>query len=179
MDSMYRKPLIESLPQYMRQYKEIKEIMKTEDSEIDELNNNLSKVLKNAFIDDCDEFGIKKYEKLLKIVPNSTETLESRKARVKLRWNDNIPYTKRTLIEKLNVLCGVNSYDLDITDEYYIHLLINLSLFSQIKTLEDVLDDMLPMNIFYEIDNIIECNAHDETVIAGAVSFVEIIEIGG
>ncbi len=179
MDNMYRKPIIENLPPFMRKYKEIKEILNAEDTEIDELNANFSKVLKNAFIDDCDEFGIRKYEKLLKIVHNSTETLESRKSRVKVRWNDNIPYTKRTLIEKLNVLCGVNSYDLDITDEYYMHLSINLSLFSQIRTLEDVLDDMLPMNVFYEIENIIECNAHDETVLTGTVSFTELIEIGG
>lgn len=164
----------------MIKFKEMQQIMSTEDKEMDVVDASIQLLLNNAFIDDCNEDGIKVYEKLLKITPSRTESLESRKARVSLRWNDRIPYTLKILINRINGLCGINNYELDADwENYYFHLIVHLELFSEVKTLETILDEMLPLNISYDISNVIECKPYGNTYIAGTVTSTEIIQVGG
>lgn len=177
-DKMERKQLLEYLPSFMQEFFEMKEIMKTEDVEMDVIDTGIEKVLDNAFIQDCDEYGIKKYETLLSIMPSSQDTLESRKSRVFLRWNDDIPYTYRVLIRKLNAFCGVNNYTLTGDESaYYLHFETSLGLFGQVKELEEMLEKMLPVNIFYELSNNLECEACSSVNLAGGVCFVTKITV--
>lgn len=107
--------------------------------------------MNNAFIEDCDEYGIQKYENLLGITPSTEDTLNSRKLRVLLRWNDYIPYTYRVLVNKLNALCGVNNYTITGDhSEYYLHFETKLELFGQVKELEELFERVLPDNIYYD-----------------------------
>lgn len=147
-ETMERKKLIENLPFFMQQFAEIKEIMQVENDEMDRIDANIQRTLENAFIEDCDEYGIKKYETLLGIVPTAEDTLDSRKSRVLVRWNDAIPYTYRTLIAKLNVLCGVNNYDVSgDLKRYELIITTHLSLIGQTKELENLLDRIVPVNM--------------------------------
>lgn len=141
----------------MQNFKEIKEITNAEQKEVDLIDGEISKVLDNAFIESCDEYGIKKYEKLVGVTPSAQDTLESRKARVLIRWNDFIPYTYRVLIRKLNILCGVNNYDISGNlENYELMLKTVLSLPSQSQEIEIMLDKMLPMNMSLTIFNELE-----------------------
>ena len=72
---MERKKLIEYLPEFMQTFAEMKEIMRAEDEEITAIDENLQKILDNAFIEDCDEYGIRKYETLLGIMASTEDTL--------------------------------------------------------------------------------------------------------
>lgn len=147
-DMLERKKLIDYLPPFTQQFDEIKEIMETENKQFDTLNENLQKVLDNAFIADCDEYGIKKYESLLNLVPVPEDTLDSRKSRVLLRWNEYVPYTYRVLIRRLNAYCGVNNYN--ITEDlkrYYLHIRTNLNLYGQVTEFEKMCERIIPMNI--------------------------------
>lgn len=177
---MDRKKLIEYLPPCMMKYKEIKEIMSTEDIEMDLLHDNVQKCLNNAFIAKCDEYGIKKYESLLGINASSTETLESRKARVMLKWNDMIPYTYKVLVNRLNSLCGVNNYTIDADlENYYLSVDLKISLYSGVSSLQAVLEEMLPLNMQYKIFNDITCSINNSIYSAGVVSSTQIVNIGG
>lgn len=177
---MQRKKLIDYLPPIMQNFSEIKEIMKVEQAEMNLLDVNIQRVLDNAFIEDCDEYGIKKYENILGITASNIETLESRKARVALKWNDMIPYTYKVLVGRLNGLCGINNYTIDADlSNYYFHFYVHLEMFSEVGALEDMLNDMLPANIKYDITNIIMTEQCGIGYFAGAVSISETIEIGG
>ena len=147
-DTMEHKKLIEYLPAFMQQFVEMKEIMKMEDIEVDRIESNIQKVLDNAFMKDCDEDGIKKYEKLLHITPDKEDTLESRRTRVLLRWNDTLPYTWKTLKRKLDLYCGANQYVIKNDLEHYrIHLHTYFYQRWQMDELKEILEPMLPMNI--------------------------------
>lgn len=154
---MDRKKLIDYLPPIMQNFKEIKEITKAGQKEVDVLDGEISKVIDNAFIESCDEYGIKKYEKLVGVTPTAQDTLESRKSRVLIRWNNFIPYSYRALIRKLNVFCGVNNYDISGDLKIYeLMIVTRLSSFGLSKELETMLNKMLPLNIALSVLNDLE-----------------------
>lgn len=134
----------------MQKLKEMKEIMRVEETKFKVLESDVEKVLNNAFIKDCDEYGIKKYERLLGIIIMPEDSLESRKSRVQLYWNNEIPYTYRTLIRQLNVYCGVNNYDIDADLKNYD---ISFSIYGKVDLMEieSFLEKILPENIMYHI----------------------------
>ena len=154
---MDRKRLIDYLPPIMQNFKEIKEITNAEQKEVDLIDGEISKVLDNAFIESCDEYGIKKYEKLVGVTPTAQDTLESRKSRVLIRWNDFIPYSYKVLIRKLNIFCGVNNYDIsgDLKN-YELFISTHLSIVGQTTELEKMLDKMLPVPIVFTLFNDLE-----------------------
>ena len=153
-DTIERKKLIEYLPPFMQQFPEMQEIMKTQNIETDRINKNMLSVLDNAFIQDCNEYGIKKYENILGIVPTADDTLESRKIRVLNRWNDTLPYTYRVLLRRLNVFCGVNNYDIGgKLENYELFIKTDLNKFGAIVELDIMLDEIIPVNMCLESDN--------------------------
>lgn len=156
-ETIDRKKLIDYLPPIMQNFTEIKQITKVEQKETDALDYEIGKVLDNAFIEDCDEYGIKKYEKLVGATPTAQDTLESRKSRVLIRWNDFIPYSYRVLIRKLNIFCGVNNYDIsgDLKN-YELFISTHLSIIGQTTELEKMLDKMLPVPIVFTLFNDLE-----------------------
>lgn len=174
---MDRKKLIDYLPPIMQNFKEIKEITNAEQKEVDLIDGEISKVLDNAFIEDCDEYGIKKYEKLVGVTPTAQDTLESRKSRVLIRWNDFIPYSYRVLIQKLNIFCGVNNYDIsgDLKN-YELFISTHLSIVGQTTELEKMLDKMLPVPIVFTLFNDLEyelighAHSHGVTVETKAIT---------
>lgn len=149
-DSLERKKLIEYLPPIMQKFSEIKEIMKAEQAQMDSLNEKIMRVLDNAFINDCDEYTIRKYEAALNIICDVSEPLEIRKSRVLMRWNNFVPYTYRTMIKKLNIMCGSNNYDIDADLENYN---IDITIYYVTDELEIVkmLENILPMNTSYNV----------------------------
>lgn len=174
---MDRKKLIDYLPPIMQNFTEIKQITKVEQTEVNSLDFEIGRVLDNAFIEDCDEYGIKKYEKLVGVTPTAQDTLESRKSRVLIRWNDFIPYSYRVLIRKLNIFCGVNNYDIsgDLKN-YELFISTHLSIVGQTTELEKMLDKMLPVPIVFTLFNDLEyeligyAHSHGVTVETKAIT---------
>ena len=56
-----RKKLIDLLPEFMKQFKEIQEIMKVEEKMLQGVEEQVEIILNNAFIERCDEENIKHY----------------------------------------------------------------------------------------------------------------------
>lgn len=149
-----RKNLVDYLPPFMQSFKEMQQICRVEGKQADQIDFAMGRALDEAFIADCDEYGIQKYEKMIGILPEMTDTLERRKERVLLRWNDCIPYTIRTLIRKLNLYCGVNNYECKGDFENYtLCICTRFSTHAAVLDLEKTLDSMLPENMYFKIRN--------------------------
>ena len=97
----------------LRRVAEFKEIAKTEDIEFLRLYGETDRALKNLFIETADEYGVKRLEKVAGIYPDSEDTLEQRKARLYVYWNDKEPYTEGELRNRLESLCGAGNYEID------------------------------------------------------------------
>jgi hypothetical protein len=159
----------------MRYFREMAQLMDVTDTQLDKVDKMTLKVLDNAFIESCDEYGIAKYESYLKITPTSYDTLETRKARVLLRWSEYEPFTMQVLRNKLNTLCGDDNYIIDDRlTEYYMFLTTYLEGYDQVKELEEWLERILPQNIVYGQHNIINMVAASDTRMGGASCYTDV-----
>lgn len=143
-----RKALIDLLSEFMKQFKEFKEMMKTEDKMLSVIDEQMQMVLNNAFIEDCDENGLKKYENILHITPDVEDTIEERRTRVLLHWNDFLPYTIKVLIAKLNKSCGAENYKIEYLPVIYkLTVILNIFGLNMAEDVQELLEKIIPLNM--------------------------------
>ncbi len=123
---LYREvDLLGYLPQYLQSYKELKVISEVEGAELSGIFKELGVTRTNQYISTCDEVGVERFESLLGIGVNKNDTLETRKARVLVRWLEDIPYTTETLKIQLENLCGRDGFKVTLDNaRYYLEVLV-------------------------------------------------------
>ena len=130
--------LIGYLPPFIQEYMEIRKIMQAENPEFQFVEDESEIIKNNQFIQTCNLTGISKFESLIGIIPSSDDTLESRINRVLVRWNDTVPYTWKTLLNKLDTLCGgSDKYEIiRKLDEQKLDVTTHLDLYGQVEELD-------------------------------------------
>lgn len=170
--------LIDYLPMFVQEYREIQKIMEIENPEIQEVENETEIIMNNQFIQTCDINGIKKFENLMGITPLENDTLETRISRVLSRWNETSCYTFKVLIMKLNALCGINNYEIIRNiNEYTMKIITHLEYSGQTDELDYLLNYMIPANIAVASENKININLDSTSKIAFNVTFSNFIEL--
>lgn len=148
--------LLSYLPPFMQEYREIVAALTAENPEFNVILRNANNALDNEFITTADETGIRRFEKLLGILPSEYDTLETRRTRVLLLWFISLPYTLRMLIKMLTVLCGGMDFTVEKDfDAYYIRVITHFRLYSQILQLRKLLKEMIPANMVSDSYNIV------------------------
>lgn len=142
--------LINYLPPFMREYKEIKQIMATEQIEIQGMWDAVEEVENNQFVASSGDSGLKRWEKILDIVPKATDTLEERRFRILSRINFELPYTIKRLREILTTLCGEDGFEITISG-YEIEIKIALGNASMYEDVELLLENTIPANMLKHI----------------------------
>lgn len=153
---MLREPALKTtyLPPYLQEYKEIAGALDAADPEFSAVWSGADRVLRNEFIATADESGIERFEKLLGLLPFEDDNLESRRARVQINWFSALPYTMKMLIKKLTVLCGGDDFKITKSfNKYKITVATHLRLYSQILSLREVLEEMIPVNMVIQSNN--------------------------
>lgn len=172
--------LVAYLPPFISAYKETCETLKAEDPEFRLIWDASRRVLYNEFIMTADEYGISRYEKMLGIYPAKEDTLESRRAKVLIRWTASLPYTDRMFFEKLTAICGENNFRITKQyDNYRIEIEVSLELFGQLGELEKVVGMMIPCNMVIVVKNKLSYEVKNTAYTAGGISFVETFCIAG
>lgn len=169
---MIRTPdLIGYLPPVLQKVREFQAISNSENPEFQIVFDTSEKVLKNLFIQTSDVDGIKRYEKILGIKPSSNDTLETRRFRVLSRWNDRIPYTWKSLLEKLDTLCGEDNYTIVLENEIYtLNLLTHLGIYGTVDELDILLDEIIPSNLVVIANNVLFCGDDASLYCGSAIS---------
>ena len=146
--------LIDYLPLFIQNYVEIQRIMNAENPEFQALWETNEQIRKNLFILTADEIGINRYERLLNIFPLLDDTIESRRARILIRMNEQLPYTLRGLKNQLEAVCEDENFEIDLDADNYT-LKIRLELFSS-NTADDIaelLKRICPANLICIVSN--------------------------
>ena len=156
------------IPFFMREYGEIKELLEAENPEFQLQWDESERLKDNLFILTCDEDGITRFEKMLHITPNPDDSLQARISRVITRWNDALPYTYKSLLQKLEVLCGAGNYQV-IPDfgNYEMTVVAYLPLAGQTSELDYLLSYIVPANIAVTSVNTIVHNITGNLYAAG------------
>lgn len=163
--------LLAYLPPFMQDFTEIAATLNAEDPQFVIVWDSADRVLKNQFIATADEYGISRFEKILKILPSKEDTLESRRSRVQNRWFNNMPYTLRTLVYRLTTLCADHGFTLTkyFTDAYTLEIHTDLELFGQVEELERIIESMIPCNLVVKSTNYIILNAAGSVSLSGTI----------
>lgn len=139
----------------LRNIKEFKEIANTEEPELRYILAAIDRTLANMFIETADEYGIKRYEDMMGIVPDEEDTLDTRRFRVLTLWNDYVPYTKSELYKRLVSICGSES-EFELIEkytEYIVELYTHLEVSGAFDMVLSALEEMLPCNIVVVYEN--------------------------
>lgn len=147
------RPLINYLPPYMQEYLEIKAIMAAEQPEIDSLWSSVEQTMADQFIMDSTEYGVMRWESMLKISPKATDTLDERKFRILTRLNQELPYTLIRLRETLTTLCGADGFVIELeANKYHITIKLGVGNHSKYTEVQNLLKQMIPANLTQYID---------------------------
>lgn len=159
---MYKRNLIEYLPEHLREVKEYKAILTlAEQPETVSLWNALDNALNDQFITDATENGVSRWEKILKITPKATDNLDSRKFAILTRINVQLPFTLATLNEQLKSLCGEGNYEVRLDNEKYkLYVHVAIAVANALDAVEDLLIRTVPANMVIELG--IKYNRHEK-----------------
>lgn len=138
------------LPPITKETKEFKEIVKTENPEFNLLSGYIEDAFNDQFIMDATEYGVKRWEKILKIYPATTDTLLNRKYRILVYLNRKIPYTYRVMLNQLVQFFGAENIDIDLQHTIYkLNISIKTFDYELFKTAMDEINIMKPCNLIF------------------------------
>ncbi len=144
--------ILSYLPEFLQDFREFQELAATENSEIRALWGRLENVMKEQFINDATETGVKRWEAILKINPKGSDSLDVRKFRILTRLNEKLPYTYKKLAQQLETLCGEDGYSLDLrNNEYKLIVRVALTAKSMLAEVEKLLKRIAPVNIHVDL----------------------------
>lgn len=153
MDEEEKTDLMEYLPEYLKQYHEIREIMGTENLELQGIEKIHQQCIDDRFAVSCGVYGIARFERLLGIMPLSSEPLETRRLRVMSKWNNMVPYHYVYVKNQLKMLCGEHGYRLHMDFPMQtIKIRVELVSKHMLESVKEMLDSVIPCNIWIDID---------------------------
>ena len=145
--------LIEYVPEFLRELKEYKAVFGAEQTEIEGSWNALERLLDDSFLCSASQDGIVRFEKMLGIVPKSTDTLEQRRLAIQVRLSESRPFTFRMLKLKLAALCGEGCFSASV-EPVSCTLAVRLALCSKdrLQDADKLLKRIVPANIGISLD---------------------------
>lgn len=155
METELRQVTIEEYwPLIVRNTEEFGQIAVAENPEFNKLASCIYQVLQETFVRDATEYGVGRWENILKISPESGDTLEDRKARILTYLNVKLPYTVRVLRQMLVGLLGEENFTLTFdndTSTLKVALALDTTQ-AQLTDVQTLLERVLPRNLVTDID---------------------------
>lgn len=140
--------MIDYLPDVIRDIREYKAILNTEQPEFEEGWNQADYALQESIIMTATDYGLSRWESILGIAPKASDTLDDRRFRIITTQLANTPYTYRRLIELLTELCGEGEFVVTLDHENYsIVVELGLAVISKFEAVEELLKKILPANL--------------------------------
>lgn len=137
----------------IQKVQEFQDIAEAVDPEIANINTETENLLDDQFIQDATVNGIARREKILKVQPFADDTLETRRFRVGVKWNNQLPYTFRQLEKKLADLVGLNGYTIVLNNgAYNLTIRIALGVKRMRQDAEIMVNNMAPCNLIITVD---------------------------
>lgn len=141
-----RRQLINYLPPYLQDYRELWEVMAAEQPELDLLWQRAEEALSEQFILTAEDYGLSRWEQILQITPQEGASVEERRWQILARLNWDLPYTLPRLQQLLAEFCGEEQYRVLLWD-YQLEVWLHNCSEAQRKTLQRLVRKMAPANL--------------------------------
>jgi len=162
----FPRQLLAYLPPIIRDVDEMVQIMQAEQPEVFELWEAAQKVLNEQFIGTMSEYGVHRWETILRLKPGAGDNLDERKERILMALRVQLPYTLRWLQQWLLDSFGEGNFRLDI-DRYTIEIELYHSRWPEDHPIHKIYVDVLellswvrPANMLMKIINSYEYRNH-------------------
>lgn len=144
--------LMEYLPEYLRGYQELKEIMNTENIELRNIEKRHQQFIEERFLTSCSSYGMSRYERMLGITPLADDSLETRRFRILSKWNTANPYNYAFLEHQLKTLCGEGGYHLflDFTGQA-VEIKVELTSKNMLDSVKEMVSVIVPCNLLVTV----------------------------
>lgn len=145
------------LPPFMLEYLEMNCLLNSENIEFRNMSKKLRWMLDEFFIVTATDEGLSRFEKILKLHPASSASLETRRSAIITRWYDTTPYTIKALKNKIIAIQGNDEVEVNISTErpYEIEIITNLENPGQVNDLKYIIQTMIPANmVIYSFNTI-------------------------
>lgn len=141
------------LPKVLQKIKELEQICKSEDTQFNIIEDLITKIYNETIVDIATEYGIKRYENILGIIPSSTDSLSVRRFRIINLIQMKLPFTKIWLKNKLTEITGSESgWVININYQDYIVTIVLSGLDTQLMgEVQKQLREAIPANMGLEI----------------------------
>ena len=166
--------LLNYLPPVLREVLEFQVINGANEPEISFAWDAITRVLANQFLEDADEDGVAVWEQELRLFPKDTDTLEARKARIKAKWNLELPYTLRWLKNWLAGLCGPDGHSVSLQD-YTLDIQLDYTVLPEADRLGAYTERSLHMDLWPLLTN--ELESTGGVIGAGPLEYRATLEI--
>lgn len=165
--------LINYLPYEPRKYAEFQGIATGEQPEFELVWDSEQEVFDNQFIDTALDYGLSRWEKMLNIFPKGTDTLETRRARIKTKLNNFVPYSFRVFIRMLTAISNGDPFSVSIEPgSYLLKIETQWGASGQMEGLEYLIKEVVPYNLALNVENRLLCIAEGVALMAGGVCVV-------
>ncbi len=148
MNDEEKTDLIDYLPEYLKGFREIREIMRTETIELQKFCERHEQYADDCFPVTCGERGAARLERMLGILPPPNDSLESRRFRILSRWNLAPPYNVAFLEQQLDLLCKTKGYRLQMdAAKGVLEVKVELVSKHMLDSVKELLSAVVPCNI--------------------------------
>lgn len=170
--------LLDYLPPNLQELAEFKALCAAETAECNRMASAHQNLFSDQFIETSTENGLSRLEKIMGIVPKGTDTLDARRFRLLARKNEKLPYTFRTLTQKMALLCGGPNFELVPNfDVFRMGVITYLEQPGQVNELARLLERFVPCNLVIDYSNEIHCTANANNVVAAGMASCEIVDL--
>lgn len=165
--------LINYLPYAVRDFSEYQGITTGEQPEFELAWDSHEEVFVNQFIDTALDYGLSRWEKMLNIFPKGTDTLETRRARIKTKLNNFTPYTFRVFMRMLTAISNGDPFSVFLEPgSYLLKIETQWGASGQIESLEYLIKNIVPCNIALNVMNRLLCISEGVALAIGGVCAV-------
>lgn len=144
--------IMQYLPEYYREIKEIVEIDRTESTELNDLETAIQRALNDQFVMTASAAAVKRREQMLGIQADpTTETLEFRKKRLINRYSTKPPFTRRYLQQQLDALVGRGMTIVSVDAKNFLLLVTtNIENANVFREVIHTIETVKPANMVYQ-----------------------------
>lgn len=139
--------LMQILPEYFRGVLEFKELMKTDQAVLTELEANIEQIRKNFYIQTADETTLAQKEALFDISASPVEKIEYRRQRLLQKYNTIVPFSEDFLRDQLRELFGEDFTLIVDATASKMKVSVTSSRYGAVDLLYNLLWDVIPAHI--------------------------------